>query len=293
MANLNSIVQQIEAVTGHTLSNHQLQSIGGGSINTAYQLSTDDHAYFIKLNQAHLVDMFEAEARGLEEMRALNCVRIPEVICFGQADGHSYIVLEYIELGSLRGSAAGLLGTQLAQLHSHSQPFFGWHIENTIGSTPQHNDREYDWLTFYSQQRLAKQLQFAAKNGFTGRLQARGQQLLTQLPLFFDNYSPKPALLHGDLWSGNAAADPQGNPVIFDPACYYGDREADIAMTELFGGFGNDFYAAYQAQYPLDPGYKTRKTLYNLYYIINHLNLFGGGYLSQSENMIEQLLAEI
>jgi len=293
VVNLNSIVKQIENVTGHTLNNYQLTSVGGGSINTAYQLTANGHAYFIKLNQPQLVDMFEAEARGLEEMRALNCVRIPEVICFGQADGHSYIILEYIELGSLRGQASKLLGTQLAQLHSHTQDFFGWHIENTIGSTPQHNERHHDWLSFWQQQRLAKQLKFAANNGFSGRIHDRGQQLLEKLPLFFDNYSPEPSLLHGDLWSGNAAADPQGNPVIFDPACYYGDRETDIAMTELFGGFGGDFYAAYQAQYPLDSGYKTRKTLYNLYHILNHLNLFGGGYLSQSENMIEQLLAEI
>ncbi len=293
MTNLNEIITDIENVTGHNLNHYQLQSVGGGSINTAYQLSTDEHAYFIKLNQPNLVAMFKAEARGLEEMQALNCVRIPEVICFGQADGHSYIVLEYITLGSLRGQASKLLGTQLAQLHSHVQPFFGWHIENTIGSTPQHNDRDHDWIHFYGQQRLQKQLMFAKQNGFSGRVQERGQQLIEQLPRFFDGYSPEPALLHGDLWGGNAAADPQGEPVIFDPACYYGDRETDIAMTELFGGFGNDFYAAYQAEYPLDVGYKTRKTLYNLYHIINHLNLFGGGYLSQSENMIDQLLSEI
>jgi fructosamine-3-kinase len=293
VTNLNEIITHIENVTGHNLNNYQLKSVGGGSINTAYQLSANDYHYFIKLNQAHLIDMFEAEARGLEEMRALQCVRIPEVICFGVADGHSYIVLEYIALASLRGQAAKSLGTQLAQLHSHVQPFFGWHIENTIGSTLQHNERHHDWLTFWQQQRLAKQLKFAAKNGFSGHIQDRGQQLIEQLAIFFDGYSPQPALLHGDLWSGNAAADPQGNPVIFDPACYYGDRETDIAMTELFGGFDSEFYASYQAEYPLDSGYQTRKTLYNLYHILNHLNLFGGGYLSQSENMIEQLLAEI
>jgi fructosamine-3-kinase len=293
VTNIHNIVSNIENITGQTLTNYQLKSVGGGSINTAYKLSANAYHYFIKLNQSHLVDMFEAEARGLEEMRALNCVRIPEVICFGVADGHSYIVLEYIELGSLRGQAAKLLGTQLAQLHNHTQPFFGWHINNTIGSTPQYNNHDHDWLSFWQQQRLTKQLNFAAKNGFLGRLQDRGQLLVEKTPYFFENYSPEPALLHGDLWSGNAAADPQGNPVIFDPACYYGDREADIAMTELFGGFGNDFYTAYRAHYPLDSGYKTRKTLYNLYHILNHLNLFGGGYLGQSESMIDQLLAEI
>jgi len=293
MTKLDSIVSEIEANIGQSLASYKLSSVSGGSINTAYKLHANGHDYFIKLNQPHLVAMFEAEAQGLEEMRELQCVRIPEVICYGQGDGHSYIVLEFIELGSLRGNAGKLLGRQLAQLHNHTQAFFGWDINNTIGSTPQHNDREHDWSTFWQQHRLGAQLKFAARNGFNGQLQTKGQQLVENVPLFFEGYTPTPALLHGDLWGGNAGADSQGNPVIFDPACYYGDREADIAMTELFGGFGSDFFSAYQAEYPLDSGYKTRKTLYNLYHIINHLNLFGGGYLGQAESMIDQLLAEI
>jgi len=293
VAKLDSIIREIEAKTGASLDGYHLSSVGGGSINTAYKLQASEHAYFIKLNQPHLGAMFEAEAHGLEEMRGLKCIRIPEVICYGQGDGHSYLVLEYIELGSLRGNAGKLLGKQLAQLHSHSQAFFGWDINNTIGSTPQYNDREHDWLAFWQQHRLGAQLKIAAKNGFHGRLQDKGQDLMEKLPTFFEDYTPTPALLHGDLWGGNAGADPQGNPVIFDPACYYGDRETDIAMTELFGGFGHDFFSAYQAEYPLDSGYKTRKTLYNLYHIINHVNLFGGGYLGQAESMIDQLLAEV
>jgi protein-ribulosamine 3-kinase len=290
---IDNIVQQVELATGHVLKNYRLNPIGGGSINDAYQLHTDHHEYFIKLNRPQLSAMFEAEALGLAEMRALNCVRIPEVICHGQTAVYSYIVLEYIQLGSLRGKATQLLGSQLAQLHHYPQPYYGWHIDNTIGSTPQHNDREHDWLSFWQRHRLGKQLKFVAKNGFGGRLQDKGDKLLTNLHLFFDNYTPVPALLHGDLWSGNAGADQQGNPVIFDPACYCGDRETDIAMTELFGGFGADFLAAYQAEYPLDAGYKTRKTLYNLYHILNHVNLFGSGYVGQAEAMLDQLLAEI
>jgi len=293
VAKLDSIVRNIESAIGKTLNNYRLASITGGSINQAHHLQSGQHDYFIKLNQPHLEHMFEAEARGLEEMRALQSVRIPEVICYGQADGYSYLVLEYIKLGSLRGNAGKLLGSQLAELHSHKHAFFGWNINNTIGSTPQHNDRQHDWLTFWQQHRLGAQLTIAAKNGFTGRLQLKGQHLLQNLPHFFDNYSPTPSLLHGDLWGGNAGADSAGNPVIFDPACYYGDRETDMAMTELFGGFDSEFYAAYQASYPLDPAYKTRKTLYNLYHIINHLNLFGGGYLGQAEAMIDQLLSDI
>ncbi|RKZ90874.1 MAG: fructosamine kinase family protein [Gammaproteobacteria bacterium] len=293
MPKLDNIVKRIENTTGHRLVNHRFTSIGGGCINSAYKLHTSEHSYFIKLNQPQLLSMFEAEAAGLEEMAALNCVRVPQVICHGQADGHSYLALEYIELSSLRGQANQLLGKQLAQLHQHTQPFFGWHIDNTIGSTPQNNNREQDWLIFWQQNRLEQQLKFTTQNGFGGRLQDKGQRLSNNLHHFFEGYSPSPSLLHGDLWGGNAAADPQGNPVIFDPACYYGDRETDIAMTELFGGFGSDFFAAYQAEYPLDPGYKVRKTLYNLYHILNHVNLFGSGYLGQAESMIEQLLAEI
>jgi fructosamine-3-kinase len=237
--------------------------------------------------------MFDAEAQGLREMAAINAVRVPEVICYGQADGHSYLVLEYIALGGLRGKASALLGQQLAKMHRATQPYFGWHIDNTIGSTPQINERSHDWLQFWQQQRLGQQLSFAANNGFGGRLQQRGEKLLADLPALLDGYEPQASLLHGDLWGGNAAADDRGNPVIFDPACYYGDRETDLAMTELFGGFGSDFFAAYQAEYPLDSGYQLRKTLYNLYHILNHLNLFGGGYLGQAESMIDRLLAEI
>jgi len=290
---INNIVQQIEYATGQILKNYRLNSIGGGSINDAYQLQSDQQSYFIKLNQPQLSAMFEAEAIGLEEMRALNCVRLPEVICHGQTEEHSYIVLEYIQLSSLRGQASQRLGTQLAQLHGHNQPYYGWQINNTIGSTPQHNKREHDWLSFWQKHRLGEQLKLVSKNGFGARLQDKGELLLENIHLFFESYTPVPALLHGDLWGGNAGADQQGNPVIFDPACYYGDRETDIAMTELFGGFGADFFGAYQAEYPLDSGYETRKTLYNLYHILNHVNLFGSGYLGQAEGMLDQLLSEI
>ena len=289
----SALIQHLQQVTGRNLQNHRLTSVGGGDINSAYKLQTADLVWFIKLNRADLADMFAAEAAGLRELSGIGAVRVPEVICFGQFQQHAYLVLNYIELGSLRGDSAQVFGRQLAQLHQQPQAFFGWQRDNTIGSTPQHNNRSDDWVEFWRQQRLGKQLQFAATNGYAGALQSRGEKLLEKVGGFFINYQPKPALLHGDLWGGNAAADSNGKPVMFDPACYYGDREADIAMTELFGGFGRDFHAAYQAEYPLDAGYKTRKTLYNLYHILNHLNLFGRGYLSQAKGMIDQLLAEL
>jgi len=293
MAQLSSIIRQIEAATQTKLSNYTLNSIGGGCINTAYKISAGSQNYFVKVNSPHLLAMFEAEAAALAEMAEINAVRVPKVICYGEADGHSYLALEYIELRSLRGLASKQLGQQLAQLHRHQMPFFGWHIDNTIGSTPQINDREHDWVTFWQTQRLEQQLIFASKNGYGGRIQDRGYRLIEHIADFFDNYTPHPSLLHGDLWGGNAGSDEQGNPVIFDPASYYGDRETDVAMTELFGGFGHEFQSAYQAEYPLDSGYRVRKTLYNLYHILNHVNLFGGSYLGQAESMIEQLLTEV
>jgi len=293
MANFDPIVRHIEQATGQTIQQQRVSSVSGGGINSSYHLETNNNSYFFKTNKPTLSAMFEAEAQGLQELASLNCVRIPDVICFGQTKEYSYIIIEYIDCHSLSHASNQLLGQQLAQLHQHPQANFGWHIDNTIGSTPQYNDRDHDWVSFLKQQRMLPQLEFIKKNGFASQLYEKGQKLTASLEVFFETYSPQASLLHGDLWSGNAAADEFDKPVIFDPACYYGDREADIAMTELFGGFNNDFYQAYHAEYPLDNGYKTRKTLYNLYHILNHVNLFGGGYAGQASSMIDQLLAEI
>ncbi len=293
MPDISSIISDIKQRTGQVFGNYCLNHVGGGSINDSYCLQAADTNYFIKLNQPQLASMFSAEAEGLAEMGALNCVRVPEVICHGQTDSHSYIVLEYIALTSLHSHASHLLGKELAHMHGFKQSFYGWHTDNTIGSTPQYNAKADNWSIFWQKNRLEKQLNFAKKNGYSGRIQDDGRNLIDSVPLFFTSYSPEPVLLHGDLWAGNAASDNVGNPVIFDPACYYGDRETDIAMTELFGGFGGGFFASYHAEYPLDPDYQVRKTLYNLYHILNHLNLFGSGYLSQTKAMMAQLLAEI
>ena len=286
------LLTELEQITGQSLQNSRIKSVAGGDINSAYHIENDTVSWFIKTNRPSLADMFEAEAAGLKELGSLNALRIPEVITTGQTPQCSYLVLEHIPLQRLNSQSAALMGEQLAALHSHQQAFFGWHTDNTIGSTPQINTRNHDWTDFWKNQRLLAQLQFAQNNGFNGHLQNKGEKLAEKLDAFFSNYNPYPSLLHGDLWGGNAASDGNGNPVIYDPACYYGDREADIAMTELFGGFGNDFYQAYQHHLPLDDGYKTRKTLYNLYHILNHLNLFGGGYQHQAEAMIDSLLSQ-
>lgn len=267
---------------------------GGGCINETWRLcGAAGRDYFVKLNRAELADMFAAEALGLEELAACGTVRVPAVVCHGVSAKRAYLVLEWLDLGGGGATAERKLGEQLAALHRLRQPYFGWRRDNTIGSTPQPNAPDDDWIAFWSEKRLGFQLRLAAGRGYGGRLQQLGERLRENLAALFDGYRPQPSLLHGDLWSGNAAMDAAGRPVIFDPACYYGDRETDLAMTELFGGFGAAFQAAYREAWPLDAGYSKRKILYNLYHILNHLNLFGGGYARQAESMAEQLLAEI
>ena len=185
-------------------------------------------------------------------------------------------------------AAEASLGARLANLHRSRVAQFGWHIDNTIGSTPQRNAWSDDWLAFYLEHRLQFQLQLAEKNGYGGNLQLEGHRLLNNLGQFFSGYWPDASLLHGDLWGGNWAVC-AGEPVLFDPAVYYGDRETDIAMTKLFGGFGPAFYEAYNDAWPLSDGHERRCLLYQLYHVLNHLNLFGASYLARSEALLQQL----
>ncbi len=237
--------------------------------------------------------MFEAEAAGLAALRATNAVRVPDVISCGLAAGQARIVLEHLELRSLDRAAGAALGRALAQLHRASGPRFGWPHDNFIGGSPQENAWRDNWALFFADHRLRPQLRWARDNGMERKLVADGEKLAEKVGAFFVEEQPAPSLLHGDLWSGNAGRLPDGTPVIFDPACYYGDREADLAMSELFGGFPESFYAAYREAWPLAEGYETRKALYNLYHILNHFNLFGASYLGQAQRMIGKLLAEL
>lgn len=268
---------------------HQ-HAVGGGCINSSYVVEDGVWHFFVKINAASRQDMFEAEAAGLHEIIASATVRAPRPVCWGTAGAQSYLVLEHLPLGHESNSAQEELGRALARMHRHTAKHYGWWRDNTVGSTPQPNGERDTWLAFWRDQRLGFQLQLAAGNGYRGRLQRRGEQLLLALDTLLTGHNPPPSLLHGDLWSGNYAVLTSGEPVIFDPAVYYGDRETDLAMTELFGGFGPAFYRGYENEYPLPDGYSQRKTLYNLYHILNHLNLFGGGYAQQAERMMEQLL---
>ncbi len=256
------------------------------------KLADGESAWFVKLNDASRLDMFEAEAAGLQALAGAGAIRVPRPLCSGRHRGQSFLVLEHIPMGPGSGRAMARAGEQLAELHRHQAEAFGWHRDNTIGSTPQPNDWMTEWIEFWRERRLGFQLELARRNGYGGRLQRLGEALLERFPALID-HAPAPSLIHGDLWGGNLAFDPEDRPVIYDPAVYYGDREAELAMTELFGGFGGAFYEAYQAVWPLDPGYGVRRTLYNLYHILNHANMFGGGYVGQAQNMMERLLAEV
>lgn len=289
----HDISVQISAATNTHFTVKESRSIGGGCINQAYYITDGAQRYFVKLNTADSLAMFEAEAAGLVEIHQSQTLRVPLPVCYGQNDHAAWLVLEYLNLsGGVRGNAADL-GRQLAAMHRTTSKQFGWVRDNTIGQTLQINAQTSDWVNFWRMQRLAFQFDLAKTNGYSGKLQKLGEQLLIDLDKFFPGTAPLPALLHGDLWSGNYAYDDSGSPVLFDPAVYYGDREADIAMTELFGGFPADFYSAYRYDYPLDSGYNIRKLVYNLYHILNHLNLFGSSYRHQTEQTINTLLAEI
>lgn len=287
------IASQIASTTGEHFQVEQKHSVGGGCINSAYQIGGAGQQYFVKLNSADKLEMFVAEAEGLQEMASANAIHVPQPVCYGTAGGQAYLVMEALQLGGSKAGSMARFGQQLAAMHRCSKPQFGWQRDNTIGSTHQPNQWNSDWIDFWREQRLGFQLQLASRHGASRSLLNKGEQLQGRLEDCFAGYQPQASLLHGDLWSGNYAILDNGEPVIFDPAVYYGDREADIAMTELFGGFGQEFYQAYDEAWPLDEGYRLRKTFYNLYHILNHFNLFGGGYASQAESMLDRLLAEL
>jgi fructosamine-3-kinase len=287
----SEIALEISQVTARPFELIDRQSVGGGCINQAYLISNGTERYFVKLNQASRLEMFVAEAKGLQEMAATATIKVPVPICWGIAQANSYLVLECLDLIE-RGNSQywAEMGRNLAAMHDYrisNVPKFGWHVNNTIGSTPQINTWETDWTIFFKTQRLGYQFQLARRKG--GNF-PKADRLLAAIPDILANHQPQPSLVHGDLWGGNASFTTAGIPVIFDPATYWGDREVDLAMTELFGGFPAAFYQGYESVYPLDPGYTRRKPLYNLYHILNHYNLFGGGYQSQANGAIEALL---
>lgn len=286
------IERDLSKVLGKPFRVIAAQSVGGGCINDSFLLHGEPRNLFLKRNRAELLPMFEAEAAGLEEIRGSGSLRAPAPVAVGKDAHGSWLALEAIKLGAPSSDTSALLGEQLATMHRRSAPAYGWHRDNFIGRTEQDNHWTGNWVDFFANSRLRPQLKLAANNGACPGLINAGERLLENLPAFYRTYQPTPSLLHGDLWAGNWAADDDGDPVIFDPAVYFGDREADLAMTELFGGFDDRFYQSYRGCWDIDPGYTTRKVLYNLYHVLNHFHLFGGGYADQARDMIDRLNAE-
>lgn len=263
--------------------------VSGGDISAAWRLDTEQGGAFLKTGPASSFEMFAAEAEGLAELGSAQAIRVPAVLAVGESGGTAFVALELLQFGRANGGTERRFGEQLAALHRCTRDRYGWHRDNTIGLTPQLNGWHDDWVSFFRDRRLGFQLRLAAERGFGGELQRLGGQLMDRLPTFFEGYEPQASLLHGDLWGGNWACC-DGEPVIFDPAVYYGDRESDLAMTRLFGGFSTAFYRSYESTWPLAPGHEARCGIYQLYHVINHVNLFGGAYLSRAVDILKGLL---
>ncbi|GCA94237.1 fructosamine kinase family protein [Microcystis aeruginosa] len=282
------IARHIAQTTEKPFEIEKSHPVSGGCINQGYAVSGNGLIYFVKINQANQEAMFAAEALGLKQIHATKTIRVPEPICWGIAEKSSYLVLEWLEFGGGNSQSWEKMGQNLARLHQVSlSDRFGWHCNNTIGSTPQINTISNNWADFFAHQRIGYQLRLAKERG--GNFPDE-DQVIPAISEILSQHQPHPSLVHGDLWSGNAAITVDGEPVILDPATYWGDREVDLAMTELFGGFPAAFYRGYNDVFPLDAGYQQRKTLYNLYHILNHFNLFGGGYASQANRMLQEIL---
>ena len=292
MERFAAIAREITALTGTRCASGPQRRVTGGSINECYCWPAAAGAMFVKVAPPEARAMFAAEAAGLAELERAHAVRVPRVLASGHTQRAAFLALEWIEVGVPGPDCEARLGRELAALHAVTAPRFGWVRDNTIGRTPQANLWTADWVEFVRERRLRPQLKLAHANGFGALLGAPGERLLQALPRLLAGHRPAASLLHGDLWGGNWLLSMAGEPVIFDPAVYYGDREADLAMTRLFGGFGGAFYRAYQAAAPLGAGAPARAELYNLYHVLNHANLFGGGYAGQARTLIDRLLAQ-
>jgi protein-ribulosamine 3-kinase len=267
--------------------------VSGGCINDCFRWPAGQGSWFVKIAPAARYEMLDAEAAGLRELAAANAVRVPGVVGIGRAGPHAFLALEWLERGASTARAGARLGERLAAQHRTTASEFGWHRDNTLGLTPQLNRRAADWVTFYVEHRLRFQLALAERNGFGALLATPGERVLDATPQLLAGHRPQASLLHGDLWGGNWFTSAEGEPAIFDPAVYYGDRETDLAMTHLFGGFDAEFYAAYRQAWPLESGHEVRRDLYNLYHVLNHANLFGEGYARQAAAILRRLLAEV
>jgi len=279
---------------GESVQVLELRTLGGGSINRAVELVTEQGSFFAKTNDGLLPGLFETEARGLEALRSADSgLRIPRVLAAGEKSGHApaYLITEFLAQGHRVADFDRRLGEGLARLHQLGAERFGFEQDNYCGATSQPNEWTQDWIDFYARQRIGHQLKLASRS----RLLSAGEEgdierFLERLPMLLAGAEESPALIHGDLWSGNLMVDEAGNPGLIDPAAYFGHREAELGMMKLFGGFASGVYEAYDRAYPLAPGWQERNPIYQLYHVMNHLNLFGAGYLGQTLSIVRRYL---
>lgn len=258
----------------------------GGCINNGGRLTASHGIFFIKWNDAHKYSgMFMAEARGLKLLDSANAVRIPQVIGVKEGEGPQVIIMEFISSVKRAANYWELLGHHLAKLHMKRGEYFGLDHNNYMGSLPQYNDIKKSWVDFFITQRLNVQLKIAFDTQAIDEFVLKKfERLYQKIPSILTDENP--SLIHGDLWGGNLLTDENGNPCLIDPAVYFGNREVDLAMTQLFGGFANEFYEVYQEVFPLPKGAQERFDIYNLYTLLVHVNLFGQGYLNQVLNIL-------
>jgi len=286
MISEEKIKARIEEKLGSKIKS--FSSLSGGCISDAYKITMADGSnYFLKYNPSTSNDMFSKEANGLKELSKANAIRIPDVLSFDE----DYIQLEYIPTGNKKKNFFEEFGRNFAEMHKFTSNSFGFYEDNYIGSNPQKNFSEEkektSWVNFYFNKRILFQLQLAEQLGnSTEELRKGISKIENKIQEIIGDTQEKPSLLHGDLWGGNYMVDENGNAVLIDPAVYYGHREADLGMTKLFGGFSSEFYRAYNETLPLEDGYEYRENIYKLYHVLNHLNLFGGGYYSQALSLI-------
>lgn len=285
ITHLESSLSKIEQEAVEILGS---KNVSGGSINDAYELKTTLGSYFIKTNSASKYpNMFEAEARGLEVLSKKSSLETPKVVTTGTAGDLTYLVCNYIESGRLRQEYWEDFGSRLARMHQNTQSYFGLDHNNYMGAVPQNNEPCSTWGEFFVENRLRPLVNQSRKLGLLSKpIDLKFQRLYRSIPAIFPE--EKPALLHGDLWAGNCMAGSTGVGCIFDPAIYYGHREMDIAMTRLFGGFAPDFYRGYNETYPLSSGWEERISIANLYPLLIHVVLFGGGYVRQVEDILKR-----
>lgn len=293
MERFAAIAREITVLTGVLCAPRPQNQVSGGSINQCYRWPCTGGTLFVKVAPRATLPDFEAEVAGLGELAAAHAVRVPRVAAVGYTDGAAFLALEWITAGARSPDCERRLGEGLAALHAVSAPRFGWSRDNSVGRTPQENSWSDDWAEFFRERRLRPQLARAVAGGYADMLETPGERLLESLHLLLAGHRPTPSLLHGDLWGGNWLASEDIEPVVFDVAVYYGDRETDLAMTRLFGGFSNDFYKGYESVTPPAAGEAMRQELYNLYHVLNHANLFGAGYARQARETIDRLLAQL